>query len=288
LFSSFIMSSTKSYFYDLGMNLQAPAGPLMKGIIEFHGYIWIFLLFIATFVMLFLFHIVITALNYKHYISLVFMFYTVVQSFLSLLNVNKDLVSSFQSTRKLEYDAAPSIVHATTLELIWTLTPSLVLFLIAIPSFSLLYSFDEPINPAFTVKAIGYQWYWGYEYPNAKDSITMTAPELSYMRALKTTEKNIFNNYLRLLEVDNYLRLPANTPIRLIVTASDVLHSFSVPSLGIKIDAVPGRLNSVIMYSKREGEVFGQCSELCGANHGFMPIGIRIVSLRTWIDGLSK
>jgi len=271
------------FFYDLALTLQSPVGPFMKGIIEFHGYIWIFLLFIATFVFLFLLNIILSALNYKRYLSFVFIFYAILQMIYDLLNIKKDWVSEFHNINSLEYDASSSVVHATTLELIWTLTPSFILFLIAIPSFSLLYSFDEPINPIFTIKAIGYQWYWGYEYPDLKNSSIINPPELSYMRNLKTSEKTIYNNFLRLLEADNYLHLPSNMPLRLIVTASDVLHSFSVPALGIKIDAVPGRLNSVIMYSKREGEIYGQCSELCGANHGFMPIAIRVVSPSTWI-----
>lgn len=275
------------FFYDLALTLQAPVGPFMKGIIEFHGYIWIFLLFIATFVLLFLLNIVLAALNYKKYISMVFIFYAILQSFLAFFNLKKDWISEFYKTNSLDYDAASSIVHATSLELIWTLTPSLILFLIAVPSFSLLYSFDEPINPIFTIKAIGYQWYWGYEYPDLKASHIINPPELSYMRNLKTTDKSIYNNFLRLLEADTYLHLPANMPLRLIVTASDVLHSFSVPALGIKIDAVPGRLNSVIIYSRREGEIYGQCSELCGANHGFMPIAVRIISPSTWIVEVS-
>jgi len=273
--------------FDLALTLQSPVGPFMKGIIEFHGYIWVFLLFVATFVLLFLLHIILAALDYKQYLSLVFLLYTPVQLIFSLFGKSFDVDARFDYFNSLEYDATNAIVHATSLELIWTLTPSLILFMIAIPSFSLLYSFDEPINPLYTIKAVGYQWYWGYEYPDFETTSTINAPELSYMKALKTDNKQEVNTFLRLLEADNYLHLPANIPVRLIVTASDVLHSFAVPPLGVKIDAVPGRLNSVILFSKKEGEVYGQCSELCGANHGFMPIAVKIVDANTW-DGNSN
>lgn len=175
-----------------------------------------------------------------------------------------------------------SLTHGTLIEIIWTTAPALILFIIAIPSFSLLYAMDEIISPAITIKTIGHQWYWNYEYSdytnNSDESLTFD----SYM----IPEDELETGQLRLLEVDNHIVVPINTHIRIIVSAADVLHSWAVPSLGIKCDAIPGRLNQTSMFIKREGLYYGQCSEICGINHGFMPIVVESVSLSnyvTWI-----
>jgi cytochrome c oxidase subunit 2 len=176
------------------------------------------------------------------------------------------------------------MVHGTTMEIIWTIFPSLILMLIAIPSFALLYSMDEIVDPAITIKAIGHQWYWTYEYSDynsyyKQQSLTFD----SYM----IPEDDLELGQLRLLEVDNRVVVPAKTHLRLIITSADVLHSWAVPSLGVKCDAVPGRLNQTSIFIEREGVYYGQCSEICGTNHAFMPIVVEAVSLKdfgSWVS----
>jgi len=171
------------------------------------------------------------------------------------------------------------IIHGTVIEIVWTILPSLILVCIAIPSFALLYSMDEIVDPAVTVKAIGHQWYWSYEYSDYNQTDQPAVAFDSYM----VPEDDLSPGQLRLLEVDNRIVVPVNTHLRFIITAADVLHSWAVPSLGIKCDAVPGRLNQVPAFIKREGVFYGQCSELCGTNHGFMPIVVEAVPLSDYI-----
>lgn len=171
------------------------------------------------------------------------------------------------------------IIHGTTIEIAWTIAPSLVLVFIAIPSFALLYSLDEVVDPAVTIKTIGHQWYWSYEYSDYNQMDDQTIAFDSYM--IPDDELDV--GQLRLLEVDNRVVVPVNTHIRMIISAADVLHSWAVPSLGVKCDAIPGRLNQVPMFIKREGVFHGQCSELCGTNHAFMPIVVEAVSLENYI-----
>jgi len=173
--------------------------------------------------------------------------------------------------------------HGTLVEIIWTLTPALILIGIAFPSFKLLYLIDEVIDPAITIKGIGYQWYWEYEYGDYDQPIKFD----SYMIPTDDLEMGQF----RLLEVDNRIVVPVDTRVRVVVTAADVLHSWAMPSLGIKIDAIPGRLNQVSFLVEREGVYYGQCSELCGTNHFGMPIVIEAVSLDkyiSWVDSQLK
>jgi cytochrome c oxidase subunit 2 len=177
-----------------------------------------------------------------------------------------------------ENNSSSNITHGLIIEIVWTIIPALILGFIAVPSFLLLYSMDEIINPAITVKAIGHQWYWSYELTDGNDTINFD----SYM----VTEDSLSNGQLRLLEVDNSLLLPILTHIRILITATDVLHCWAVPSLGIKVDAIPGRINQASLYIKRPGIFRGQCSELCGVNHGFMPIvieGSDISSFFAWL-----
>lgn len=171
------------------------------------------------------------------------------------------------------------INHNTAIEVVWTITPSLILMVIAIPSFALLYSIDEVIDPSITLKVIGRQWFWTYEYCDFADKLNKTIQFDSYMIA----ENDLEEGQLRLLEVDNRVVLPTNMHIRVLITSGDVLHSWAVPSLGVKTDACPGRLNQVSLFIKREGVFFGQCSELCGVNHGFMPIVIEAVPVEKYI-----
>nr|WNL54422.1 cytochrome c oxidase subunit II [Amitermes sp. A MLW-2023a] len=171
------------------------------------------------------------------------------------------------------------ILEGQMLETIWTIAPAIILVFIAIPSLRLLYLMDEIHNPVMTLKAVGHQWYWSYEYSD------FTKLEFdSYMVQQEDQQINTF----RLLDTDNRIVLPMNSPIRLIVTAADVLHSWTVPSLGVKTDATPGRLNQVSFSINRPGLLYGQCSEICGANHSFMPIVVESVSTNQFINWVSK
>nr|AER54638.1 cytochrome c oxidase subunit 2 [Pennaria disticha] len=163
------------------------------------------------------------------------------------------------------------LIEGTLIEIIWTIIPAIILICIAFPSLQLLYSMDEVIDPSLTIKSIGHQWYWSYEYSDIdEDSIEFD----SYM--VPTLDLELGD--LRLLEVDNRIVVPVNTQVRIVVSSSDVIHCFAIPSLGVKADAVPGRLNQVSFLIKRPGVYYGQCSELCGSEHSFMPIVIEGVS----------
>jgi cytochrome c oxidase subunit 2 len=174
--------------------------------------------------------------------------------------------------------------HGTLIELVWTITPAVVLIAIAFPSFKLLYLLDEVVDPAMTIKAIGHQWYWSYEYSDFVNEDGESLEVDSYL--IPSDELEL--GQLRLLEVDNRVIVPINTHIRVIVTGADVIHSFAVPSLGLKIDAVPGRLNQTSVLIEREGVYYGQCSEICGVHHGFMPIVVEAVSLDKFLLWLNE
>nr|YP_009485619.1 cytochrome c oxidase subunit II [Inara alboguttata]AVZ00755.1 cytochrome c oxidase subunit II [Inara alboguttata] len=171
------------------------------------------------------------------------------------------------------------LLEGQTIELIWTIMPAVTLMFIALPSLRLLYLMDEIFNPMLTIKSIGHQWYWSYEYSDFKN-----LEFDSYMKPSNELE----NNEFRLLDVDNRIILPMNTQTRILVTAADVLHSWTIPSLGIKIDATPGRLNQGSFNINRPGIMFGQCSEICGANHSFMPIVIESVDIKQFIEWLKS
>lgn len=171
--------------------------------------------------------------------------------------------------------------HSTNLELIWTVIPTIILLAIAVPSFILLYSLDEIVDTQCVVRIVAYQWYWKYEYP-ALDSSSEDVLSLSYLSYMLPIDDLTEENNLRLLEVDSPLILPINVNSKLIITSKDVIHSFAIPSLGIKMDAVPGRLNQVTAHIFKPGVYYGQCSELCGVNHAFMPIVINAVHFSTF------
>jgi cytochrome c oxidase subunit II len=172
--------------------------------------------------------------------------------------------------------------HNTLIEVLWTIIPIVILILIAIPSFKLLF-FQLNLPPAdITVKATGKQWYWSYSYPdNGKfefDSLMLKAGELK-------------QDQPRLLSVDNEMVVPVNKNVHVITTGADVIHAFAVPSFGIKIDAIPGRINETWFKATREGVYYGQCSELCGKDHAFMPIAVRVVSeqaFAAWVEESKK
>lgn len=175
-----------------------------------------------------------------------------------------------------------AFTHHTLLEKVWTYIPAGILVLIAAPSFSLLYSMDALVEPRVTIKIIGHQWYWSYETTDMLTSKDVNFD--SYMVA----EDELKRGGLRLLEVDNRLILPVETNIRLIITAVDVLHSWTIPSFGLKMDACPGRLNQVSLLIARPGVYYGQCSELCGVNHSFMPTCVEAVSAEEFKAWLNK
>lgn len=228
-----------------GMTFQDGASPVFDGIVELHDQVLFYLLII-------------------------------------LVGVSWILLSTI-----LRFKDSPIIHkyhnHSTTIELIWTVSPAFLLIAIAFPSFKLLYLMDEVIDPAMTIKAIGHQWYWSYEYSDYVDKEGHSIEFDSYMLPAEDLEEG----QLRQLEVDSRVIVPVNTHLRWIITATDVLHDFAVPSLGIKVDASPGRLNQISTFIQREGVYYGQCSELCGVLHSSMPIVIEAVSLEkflSWLD----
>nr|AAN84900.1 cytochrome c oxidase subunit II [Galeopterus variegatus] len=182
-------------------------------------------------------------------------------------------IISLMLTTKLMHT---STMNAQMVETMWTILPAVILTSIALPSLRILYMTDEINNPLLTVKTMGHQWYWSYEYTDYMDlnfdSYMIPTPDL------KPGE-------LRLLEVDNRTVLPMETPIRMLISSEDVLHSWAVPSLGLKTDAIPGRLNQTTLSATRPGLFYGQCSEICGSNHSFMPIVLELIPLKhfeTW------
>lgn len=235
------------------LSFQDAATPVMQGIIDLHHDIFFFLVIILVFVVWMLSR----ALWHFHY----------------------------------RRNPIPErVVHGTTIEILWTILPSIIIMFIAIPSFALLYSMDEVVDPAITIKAIGHQWYWSYEYSDYNSQPLeehFSLPDGLVFDSYMVPEDELELGQLRLLEVDNRVVVPANTHLRVIITSADVLHSWAIPSLGVKCDAVPGRLNQVSILIKREGVYYGQCSEICGTNHGFMPIVIEAVSLDDYVSWVS-
>ena len=181
----------------------------------------------------------------------------------------------FRASRNPE---ASTTSHNTVIEVIWTLVPCLILIVLAVPSFKVLYSQDEIPKADVTIKAIGYQWYWGYEYPD--ENIVFD----SYM----IDEKDLKEGQPRLLAVDNEVYVPVNKVVKVMITANDVLHAWALPSFGVKRDAVPGRINETWFRAARTGTFYGQCSELCGIKHAFMPITVNVVTEEEYNQWLEK
>jgi cytochrome c oxidase subunit 2 len=246
----------KSKNWDFGF--QTPFSPVMEGIIAFHDDLVIFLAFILGFVL--------------------YIMYACMNEFNS---------SKSKTIKNIALPEFGGFIHHPTLEVVWTLIPAIILVNLALPSFALLYSIDEIVEPSFTFKAIGHQWYWSYEILSGDEFSNVILGDAdfevgetsfdSYMLAEEDLASPTGKNHhksIRLLSVDNYIPLPTYQNVRVLITSADVLHSWAVPSLGVKLDACPGRLNQTSLFIEREGYFFGQCSELCGVNHGFMPIGI--------------
>ena len=171
------------------------------------------------------------------------------------------------------------ILEAQTVETVWTILPALILLVLALPSLRILYITDEISQPSLTIKTIGHQWYWRYEYT---DFINVEID--SYI--LPTSD--LAPGDYRLLEVDNRMVVPIQLEIRILITAADVIHAWTVPALGVKVDAVPGRLNQIGFTTTQPGVFYGQCSEICGANHSFMPIAVEAINTKSFIKWVSN
>lgn len=267
LFPTRVGFSDAAHPWQLGF--QDPATPVMEGIIYFNNQLMFLMILIACFV------------GWMLYRSL-----------------------SLFSSNSVDSLVPENFTHSTLLEVVWTISPALILMLIGLPSFALLYSMDEIVDPSITLKVVGHQWYWSYEYSDyvndmaessgedmveAKginfDSYLISEEDLNIPKPHSTGKAG---KVFRLLEVDNRVVLPVNTHIRVLVTGADVLHSWAVPSLGVKVDSCPGRLNQVNLFIKREGVFYGQCSEICGVNHGFMPIVVQSVGLEEYVSWVGK
>nr|YP_009561232.1 cytochrome c oxidase subunit II [Geochelone elegans]QAR49207.1 cytochrome c oxidase subunit II [Geochelone elegans] len=194
---------------------------------------------------------------HDHTLMIVFLISTLVLYIITLM-----------MTTKLTYT---NTMNAQEVEMIWTILPAIVLITIALPSLRVLYLMDEVSNPHLTIKAMGHQWYWTYEYSDYEN--------LEFDSYMIQTQ-DLLNGHFRLLEVDHRMVMPMESPIRMLISAEDVLHSWAIPSLGVKADAVPGRLNQSTFIITRPGVFYGQCSEICGANHSFMPIVVESVPLK--------
>jgi len=256
-FSEFFNSIDAAPASNWQLGFQYPASAIAKGIMVFHDDLMVFLTLILFFVM--------------------YILYVCINTFVA---------------KKDKKIYAERLTHATTIEIIWTIIPAVILIIIAIPSFALIYSIDEMLNPYHTFKVVGHQWYWSYEFlsqdsiqnhlrtseANSVEGLSTTSTFESYMLSEeevleynKTEEGKVTPKY-RLLSVDNALNLPVEKVLRTLVTSTDVLHSWAVPRLGVKVDCCPGRLNQVNFLINYVGVYYGQCSEICGVNHGFMPI----------------
>nr|YP_010946273.1 cytochrome c oxidase subunit II [Allacta hainanensis]WGO56991.1 cytochrome c oxidase subunit II [Allacta hainanensis] len=202
---------------------------------------------------------------HDHTMMIIIMILTTV-SYMMLMLIKNQLINRY-------------LLEGQLIETAWTIIPAIILIFIAIPSLRLLYLMDEINNPTMTLKTIGHQWYWSYEY-----SDFMKVEFDSYM----IPQNEMYLNSFRLLDVDNRVIIPMNMFIRIIITAADVLHSWTIPSLGVKADATPGRLNQSSFMINRPGVFYGQCSEICGANHSFMPITIESVPMNFFIKWIMK
>lgn len=247
----------------MGMNLQASGSPVKEMVETFHNELLVIITAITVFVLLLLLFVV---ARFHH-------------------RVNKTPDTSF--------------VHHTKLEVIWTAIPVIILLVIAYPSFKLLYFSDRTPNPEMTLKVEGRQWYWNYEYPDHGGFKFDARPLWDTPQTTDEQARQLANesrpNWLidngeprRLLETDNRIVLPIETNIRILVTASDVIHSFAMPSLALKTDAIPGHMNETWVRINKEGVYYGQCSEICGTGHGYMPIVIEGVSKEKFAEWAAK
>lgn len=252
-----------------------PATALMENIINLHHFIFFFILIISGLVL--------------------WLLVQIIDNFIYLYNVQ---INNFILDKFLSYSLTLKTYDTRLfkenklLEGLWTLFPAIILMVIAVPSFYMLYLSEESIETLLTVKAVGFQWYWTYDYTdlypfwynlkNVQDIDDFIVESYMEVEEYLNCNKGDF----RLLETDDIFILPINLHLRLIITSMDVLHSFSVPSLGVKIDAIPGRLNKIDIFIYRMGVFYGQCSEICGIGHGFMPICLYAVSFLNFLIGV--
>lgn len=286
------------------INFQDPATAIMEGIIDLHNTIFFFLI-IITILVFYMFFVILRSFSYQWGNLLdKFSYWVMVNNkpafikkhfnWLILSQINKNLISQ-------------RINHNSNLEIIWVILPAIVLVFIAIPSFTILYTMDEVFNSPIIIRVIGHQWYWSYEFTiittyDIDDSLryyTLQWPSNDALcfdpLSLKKWYKDewtirwvlahrfwAWGQSVRLLAADYSILVPSHLHIQFLVTSDDVIHSWAVPALGVKIDCVPGRLNQVSVFIKRPGIFFGQCSEICGINHGFMPITIVAIPLELY------
>jgi cytochrome c oxidase subunit 2 len=274
------------------LSFSDPATPIMEGIINFHNDLMFFVVAIIIFVLWLIIRCFVLFgdfsekkdLNWKSQVG-----------FLGLLSKNnnvriKNPEEINNESRVFLNDAqdySTGFNHHTPIEIGWTIAPALILMLIAVPSFALLYSIEEFIEPSLTVKCTGHQWYWCYEYSNCKNTDLADYINGFKFESYMAPTEDLSVGMLRLLEVDQRLSIPVESHVQITVTAADVLHSWAVPSLGIKVDACPGRLNQTSIFIKRPGVFYGQCSEICGINHGFMPIVVNGVDIKEFLIAYS-
>jgi cytochrome c oxidase subunit 2 len=241
IFSTLFVSKLNASATDWQLSFQNPATDLMQEVISLHNGILIVMTVITLFVLFLLFYV------------------------------------SFRFSAKR--NPVPSTTtHNTIIEILWTAIPIVILVVMAIPSFKLLYKQEKSDSYDMTVKVIGHQWYWEYEYPDHGNF---------YFESYMIEEEDLQKGDLRLLTVDNPLVIPANKNIQILITAGDVLHSWAMPSMGIKTDAVPGRLNETWINVKEPGTYRGQCSEICGRGHGFMPVVVKVLpenEFMAWVN----
>ena len=251
-----VTSFFQTYHFDAPerwqISFQDAATKIMDNIIDLHHDIMFFLVLISVFVLYILFRIV-------------FAF----------------RVANTKTARTL------TLQHNTEIEVIWTLVPALIVTLIALPSYVLIYNMDELIEPKITLKVVGHQWYWSYEYSDITKE-DLDEEGIAFDSYMVPVDDLAPEGAFRLLEVDNRVILPIHASIRFLITSSDVLHSWAIPSLGVKVDACPGRLNQVGININRVGVFYGQCSEICGVNHSFMPIAIESCNLDSYIEWINS
>lgn len=344
LYFFFVLFVFKMYsVLSFGVSFYDPSSAFAEHLIHLYNVVWIILIFVVFFILTLLiriiylfnwkfiyfnsnlyFFFITISLEYVLAVSLFFNDIITANSILRRLNILETSISGINNVGlNLWYNkdersflSIADISEYRLLEVVWCLLPIGSLLMISTPTFSLIFSLDACVDPAYTIKIIGRQWYWTYSIDALVDNFTETKDEstnelvesqVSYVSVADYNKYNLqtsrmalpasfeFDSNLvgdddlvmgthRLLEVDNRLFLPIGVPVRLLITSSDVLHSWAVPSLGIKVDAVPGRLNQFIVEIKRPGVFYGQCSELCGPFHGFMPIVVQAVSLNNFED----
>lgn len=260
---------------------QDPISPIMYGISSLHDHI-LFFLALILFVVIFIFVTTVYGFwyeqEYNYKLDNWMKFQKISWWWSTLDSLEARVFDGREKKNNFEYQWS-KLNNGTLVEIVWTVIPSIILLLIAIPSFALLFAIDEITLGKVIVKVIGHQWYWSYEVGGLTNVPFSVASFDSYM----LPDSDLIRGDLRLLKTDNALILPKNMPILALITSDDVLHSWAIPSFGVKVDAIPGRLSQISLLLKNNGMFYGQCSELCGVNHGFMPIEVWVVDSNTYV-----